>query len=285
LSQIENELPEFPDEGAPGAEDAQPTDAEATQEAASEEQQNFLLHYRTAEEAERAIREKDSYIGKLQSELNAVKQAVEEIRGLQQYSAYDEDTLEDLIEEDPARAAEEALRRGDPLRLDRALEAWYDVDPRRASQFERRLEMQQLVQQYYAPVQQELGQQQLVAAFQAVRSAHPDFDQLEPLMAKAAEVAPHVLQPLTAGGVEAKKQVIETLYYMARGMREQGAPAQAQAQQPAPTEQQPPQVPYVTQQTNVPPLQTADRHPADLAHDRVLENLARRAQLWENKNK
>lgn len=272
-----------PDEPGQG-ETPEPT--EATQEPAPE-QENYLLHYRTAEEAEKALREKDSHIGKLQNELGELRGSVEQIQQAQQqyFSPADEESFEDLLDDNPELAVHEAWKRGDQIRLDRALESWYEVAPRKAGRFERALERQQLEQnwqQQYRPIQQEIGNQQLASAYQSVKAQHPDFDQMEPAMAQAAELAPHLLEPLQSGTVDAKRKVIETLYFMAKGMQGQ------QAQQVVP-DQAPPtpaqQVPYVTQGQTVPPLTPGDgRDAADIAHERMMETFRRRNELWKNSN-
>jgi len=262
------------------------TEPEAATQEPTPQQENYLLHYRTAEEAEKALREKDSYIGKLQSELGELRGSVEQIQQVQQqyFSPADEESFDELLDEDPERAAREALQRGDTLRLDRAIESWYEVAPRRAAQFERALERQQLEQswqQRYQPIQQEIGNQQLVSAYQSVRAAHPDFDQLEPAMTRAAELAPHLLEPLTSGTVDAKQRVIETLYLMAKGMQGQQEIPQGAVVPPAQNSQAP-AVPYVTQGQTVPPLSGGQQDAADLAHDRMMDSLRRRNELWRN---
>lgn len=294
LSITDNELAEpqgTPDEPGQG-ETPEPT--EATQEPAPE-QENYLLHYRTAEEAEKALREKDSHIGKLQSELGELRGSVEQIQQAQQqyFSPADEESFEDLLDENPELAVQEALQRGDRIRLDRALESWYEVAPRKAGQFERALERQQLEQnwqQQYQPIQQEIGNQQLVSAYQSVKAQHPDFDQMEPAMSKAAELAPHLLEPLSQGTAESKQRVIESLYYMAKGMQgqqAQGAPQELPqgAQVPQVPHPQGQPVPYVTQGQTVPPLGGGPQSvgdQADQAFDRIIDDARRRNERYAN---
>lgn len=285
MSQIEPELTEpegRPDEPGQGE---TPEPETATQEPAPE-QENYLLHYRTAEEAEKAFREKDSHIGKLQNELGELRGSVEQIQQAQQqyFSPADEESFEDLLDDNPELAVHEALQRGDRIRLDRALESWYEVAPRKAGQFERALERQQLEQnwqQQYQPIQQEIGNQQLTSAYQSVKASHPDFAEMEPAMSQAAELAPHLLEPLTSGNVDAKRKVIETLYYMAKGMQGQAGQQEVPAQAP-PTPGQ--QVPYVTQGQTVPPLgggQSAGDQ-ADQVFDRIIDDARRRNERYAN---
>ena len=91
----------------------------------------------------RSAVEAQSLIGRQGSELGELRKEVEEMREVvNRPTPFDEDSFRSMIEEDPQQAVYAAAKRGDEYAFDSALAAWYEVDPRSASRFERELEFQ-----------------------------------------------------------------------------------------------------------------------------------------------
>lgn len=135
--------------------------------------------------------------------------------------AFDEDTYEDLLDENPQQALAYAQQAGDGYRASQALKAWYEVDAYSATEWrlaaERQLQAQQF-QQQTARYEQEVGNQQLIRAFASVKAQHQDFDVFEAKMSEVANLRPDLLERLAQPGEQNKEQVIESLYYIAKGM-------------------------------------------------------------------
>lgn len=255
---------EAPDEGTP-----EPGgDTEAPDEGPAEQPtpQLWAGKYKTAEDLEKAYSELQSKLGEQGSELGQEVQRLRDELGQirqqqaapspQPTAAFDEDTYEDLLDENPQQALAYAQQAGDSYRAAAALKAWFDVDAYSATEWrlaqERQVQAAQF-QQQTARYEQEVGNQQLTRAFASVKAQHQDFDALEAKMSEVANLRPDLIERLAQPGEQNKEQVIESLYYIARGMMG-GSPVE-------PTGATPEEAPHVATAQTVPPGQPRPRNP------------------------
>lgn len=217
--------------------------------------------YETPEDLEQAYKDLQAKLGEQGNELGELRKLRDEFEQLRQRLSaptIDDETWDQVADENPQQAVMLALQHGDALRYQQAMRAWFEVDPYEATEFRLNLERQQMAavqQQQLSRYEEQLANQQLAQAERKVRSRYDDYDRMEPFMVKAAELAPHLLEPLKNGTVQAKEQVIESLYWMGRGLAG-GEPAAAGTEQ---------QVPHVASATSVP------SNPATTNVDPILE--------------
>lgn len=122
----------------------------------------------------------------------------------------------------------------------RALDTWFEIQPRAAAQFERQVEMQGLKQeiaqtlgQTLQPLAKSQAEQNFSAAYQSVRTKHPDLDEhAEGLMAVGQEF-PDMLQSLRTGSRESAERVLEGLLAIKKMRDASGAPPQTPPQSQA----------------------------------------------------
>ena len=134
--------------------------------------------------------------------------------------------LDELSVENPQQAVYVALQSGQPVLYERAMQSWYDQDPRAAGRYERQVEYQQLQQQLGAQIQPQLATanqmaeaQQLEAAMKAVADKHEDFgDVIGTLDQERAQqivdggLPPSILKDLAGGDQQSKEKVFEAIY-------------------------------------------------------------------------
>jgi len=133
--------------------------------------------------------------------------------------------LDELSVENPFQAVQVAIQSGQPVLYERAMQSWYDQDPRAAGRYERQVEYQQLQQQFGAQIQPQLESasqmaeaQQLEAAMKTVADKHEDFvDVIGTLDQERAQqivdggLPPSILHDLK-GDQQAKEKVFEAIY-------------------------------------------------------------------------
>lgn len=254
---------EAPDEGTP--EPGSDTEAPAEEPAEEPTPPLWAGKYKTAEDLEHAYSELQSKLGEQGSELGQEVQRLRDelyqIREQQVHPAaptppapaFDEDTYEDLLDENPQQALAYAQQVGDGYRASQALKAWYESDPYSATEWrlgaERQAQTAQLNQQLQR-YENQLGQQEIARAFHAVKSRHPDFGVIEAKMSELGATRPDLIERIANPGEQNKEQVIESLYWMARGM---GAVE--------PTGAEPQVAPHVATGQTVPPGQPRPRNP------------------------
>jgi hypothetical protein len=129
----------------------------------------------------------------------------------------------------------------------RAIDMWYEQNPRQASAFERQTEMAMLAQamdqrygQAIQPLTENATKQEFVNAWQQAADRIPDINNVSDKIVEVARQSPEVLRALEQGTPESKQQVIQNLYYMVKGMQADTAEtkeAGAQAAQAAETTQ------------------------------------------------
>jgi hypothetical protein len=159
-------------------------DPETGQFLPNEPEQPFLGTYRTREAAEAGIAEKDRYIEQLRQE----KAAYEAWYQQQQAEAQRPRTpanFDELLDENPAYAAQLAWQAGDQHAWQQAAQAWDEVAPGAPALFAQNQQlqgqMQQLAQQFQGvaqPVQEQRAQQARVQAWQELSREIPAVMQM-----------------------------------------------------------------------------------------------------------
>lgn len=191
------------------------------------EERLFAGKYRTAEEMEAAYSALESRFGQQGSDLGELRRELQAIREeLQpqqpQQQQYDMDQVSSWFDENPTQipsVAVQAYDQGNQQLYNAAIDAWYEYSPREAARFERSLEMQQLrqeFQQHTAPVQEQVSNQAFAQAYREVSAKYEDFDQFAPAMGELAQARPAILKALQEESPEARAQVLEDLYLLAR---------------------------------------------------------------------
>ncbi len=179
----------------------------------------FLGTYRTREDAERGMAEKDRYI----NELREQNRRFEEFMAQQQAEAQRPRTpanFDDLVEERPAYAAQLAYQAGDQMAFARAAEVWEEMAPGAPALYLQQMQMQQQMQQFAQTVQaqtQPLHEQREQQAWEgAVRQftqQNPGFNEIsDQEMISAAERNPIVGAILQNGDTPSRLQALNTLY-------------------------------------------------------------------------
>ncbi len=133
--------------------------------------------------------------------------------------------LDELSAENPQQAVYVALQSGQPVLYERAMQSWYDQDPRAAGKYERAMEYQQLQAQQQAQIAPQLQQaqqvaegQQLEAAMKNVADRHEDFADVIGTLneERVKEIVdgglPTSLLVGFQGNQQEKEQVLESVY-------------------------------------------------------------------------
>lgn len=209
--------------------EAEATESEATRDekgrfaAKAESKDDLLLgKFRSVDDLAAGYSELEQALGRQGQEIGQLRQYVTE----QPQSAPDQGTIDwfdEQIEQNPQGAAVWALQNDRSGALyNRAMDAWYNEQPRQAGGFEREMEMSQLVQaisHQQAPLVQQAQQQEFVQAWQQAFSKIPDLSEHVEEIMGAAETAPEILIPLQRGSLADKQRVIENLYWLAKGRK------------------------------------------------------------------
>lgn len=193
-----------------------------------------------SEETVEAVEEKPDPIAELNKKLGQLLNENAELRKReeerQQHQQPQQQQAQPLTQEtiayfdeyaavDPVQAVNQAIQAQQPILYERAMNAWYEQDPRAASRFERQIEaaqMQQNMQAQFQPQIQSANElvqnRELEAAFEAVAGRHEDFAQVIGTLneERAKQIVEgglpsEILQGLT-GNRDAKERVFETVY-------------------------------------------------------------------------
>lgn len=239
-------------QAASGAEaPEEPTVSEPTPGApaapAEPEHELILGKFKSADDLAKSYQHAESKLGELGSkvgELEAKLAQYEQHQPEQPQLELSEQTVswfDEQAAQNPQAAASWAVQ-NDPsgVLYHRAMDTWYEIQPRAAANFEWQLQAQSLkaeiaqtLGQTLQPLAKSQAEQNFTAAFQSVKSKFPDLDQhAEQLMAIGNEY-PDMLQTLRSGRREDAERVLEGLYAISK-MRGASAPA---APAPAPQQQ------------------------------------------------
>lgn len=195
--------------------------------------------------AQARLEEKDSFIGRQSSEVGELRQAITE---MQQHLATREAPAaptmaitQDMIDTNPALAAQSAYAQGNTQALEIAFEAWKDEDPFAASSwradrllekqqadFEARIkEVQAEVETAKAPLAESRDRQEWDKAFAIAKTDRPDFiENAARLLEEVAPLYPTFLPALQNGDAAAKAEALSALY----ALDKMGNPQAVQAQ-------------------------------------------------------
>jgi predicted RNase H-like nuclease (RuvC/YqgF family) len=175
---------------------------------------------------EKRLADKDDFAGRLSNELGELRKLQEQtLEHAQRPQISDWDAL---IEENPAQAAQIAIKNGDNFRYQQAREAWNDLAPGAPEVFEQNLrlqhemaELKQQFQQTTAPLQHQQQTRQVADAYQEIRAKYEDFDKFEDAMAEIVETRPlvkgNLTEVLTSGSHEERVAFLEDLYVLTAG--------------------------------------------------------------------
>jgi hypothetical protein len=249
------------DEGeqAPPAEEPAPEpEAEEVPEEAAEEEELIAGRFKSTEDLaksylslEEKFKERDDEIGELRKFREQQEWQRDQDGQASQSVPLSQETVDwfdDQAMENPYGAAQWALQ-NDPTGAlyNRAIDMWYEQNPRQASAFERQTEMAMLAQamdqrygQAIQPLTDNAAKQDFVDAWQQAAGRIPDINNVSDKIVEVARQSPEVLRALEQGTPESKQQVIQNLYYMVKGMQADTAEtkeAGAQAAQAAETTQ------------------------------------------------
>jgi hypothetical protein len=199
------------------------------------------------DEIDRAFGDQGRRYGELQSQLEQQQQGQ-----APQQVPINQDTVDWFDEQsvdNPQGAAVWAIQ-NDPsgVLYNRAMDSWYEENPRQASRFERQIEMQAMyeyMQQQQQPLQEQAQRQEFVGTWARLKQEMPDLDDHADAILKAAQEAPEVLGALRSGTPEAQARTIRNLYKLAKFEQAN----QLTGQQPAEPAQTPPP-PFVASQGN-----------------------------------
>lgn len=209
-----------PDDGA-GAESGDEEPAPVQEPAAKEVQE---LASRVAA-YEKRVADQVEMINRQANELG-------ELRARTQYNE-NQSNLSDwdtILYENPAQAAQLALNAGDRRRYMAAREAWEEVAPGAAANFEQNItlkrELDDLKNQVYQstePLHQERELQQVANAYAQVKEKYPDFDDFEDAMGQVLNTRPLMKESLQSvlrnGSTEDQSAALEDLYLLTAGRK------------------------------------------------------------------
>lgn len=220
------------------------TEPEGEETAAQEAERLYAGRYRSVEELERAVQEKEQFIARQGTELGELRKLSETLEQLPAHlqeavkprPSYDWETL---IEDNPAQAAQLALAEGNQFALQRAVEAWDEVAPGAPMVWAQNQQLQQQMQQLQEanqqavqPLEERFARQQAEQAYASFAQSHPDIDALTPLMLQIAQETPQ-LQAWLQGSADEQLLVLDHLYLKAKTQtqtRNEGTLASAQAE-------------------------------------------------------
>lgn len=196
---------------------------------------NLILgKFKSPDELARAYQELEQFKGRQSSELNELRQALEErLTSFEQQVQRPVTPLtpvtQDLIDSNPAAATELAYQQGNQASLAAAFEAWEEMQPARAAAWVAEKKMEALNQEWserysqleqkLTPVQQQAQKNELAAGIGRLREQYPDLQEFvqTPEFADLAEKIPLAKQALEAGDPEGVVSAVETVYLVHRG--------------------------------------------------------------------
>jgi len=226
----------------PEAEEPEETPAEEPQGFSDPRITEFLArHNGDLEAALRQAIEAQSLIGRQGSELGELRKLVEQLQARMDTPS-PVGNLDDLLEESPWEVIQHAIQTNDTRLHDRALEAWYELDPRQASRYEREIELAQLrmeMEQKIAPIQQPVQAQtreRLIAqATEELSGKYPDFKSIIDTVTESemSGLPAGTLEVLQTGDLAGKRQALEVTYRWVKAGRVIGG-EQTPAAPPAP---------------------------------------------------
>lgn len=208
-----------------------------------EDDRLFAGKFRDEGELEKAYLSLQQLQGRQSGELGDLRRTVDQlsqhIESAQQSPQYMPD-FDEFISEQPQQAAIWALQNQREDLFDRALESWYEDNPREAGQFETdmkvarmRYEMEQQFGPRLEPLQQQHSQRLLNQQHSALVSKYPDFDETlgSASEAEVNEIPGVVADLLSSDDPVLKAQGLESAYRWVKAGRANAASSRLDAQQ------------------------------------------------------
>ena len=224
--------------------EGQPRNADGTFAAKDDGERLYADRYRTVEDLEKAVLEKEQFIARQGTELGELRKLSETLEQLPQHlqeavRPRPQHDWEGLIESNPAQAAQIALAEGNQFALQQAVEAWDELAPGAPMVWAQNQQMQeelrqlrQATQDQVQPLEERYARTQAEQAYAAFAKDHPDIDALRDTMVTIAQQTPQLEQWLK-GSPEDQLLVLDHLYMKAQAQtqtRNQGTLASAQAE-------------------------------------------------------
>lgn len=174
------------------------------------EQPLVFGRFKSIEEADKSFKNLEQLLGRQANELGELRKLA---------AQHTQPTFggvpDEAIEQNPAAAAQWALQRGEDLVYERAMDYWYETDPKNAARFE----MRSYISTAVSPLEQQAGNSGLENAISSLRTRHDNFDEAWPRMLEAAQERPWLLENLnsTSGSRQQKETILEDLYALSSG--------------------------------------------------------------------
>lgn len=189
---------------------------------------------------ERQQGEKGNELGELRRTVEELQASLEQYQQPQQRPITDQavvDWFDTLVDQNPAQAAEWARQNGQQHLYDRAMETWYDLNPRQATGYEMSLREQMIRAQLQHELQPTLAPAQEFAAAQAfnrvwntVAGQYPEITRHGDDIVQAAQEDPEILNLLMSGNDRLATMALENLVVRAQRKLQAGqAETMAQA--------------------------------------------------------
>jgi uncharacterized coiled-coil protein SlyX len=271
----------------------------AAKEPEEPEERLYAGQYKTVEELERAVQEKQQFADRLANELGETRRAMEErFTGLEERIATpitpQTPITRELIEENPGAATQLAFQQGNQQALQIAYEAWKYEEPadaaswradvianQRIAQLEQQYEARLAqIEQRVAPAESQALDNEWATTFRTIEAKYPDLHSYKDEMTEIATEFPQFASDLR-GDPESRGKALESLYLIARGRTADTLRAtQGEiAQQTAVEAQRVREDAFVASQTS----QSAE---APLTYEeretqKAIESVGRRQSLWD----
>jgi uncharacterized coiled-coil protein SlyX len=265
------------------------------------EERLYAGQYKTVEELERAVQEKQQFADRLANELGETRRAMEErFTGLEERIATpitpQTPITRELIEENPGAATQLAFQQGNQQALQIAYEAWKYEEPadaatwraevinnQRIAQLEQQYEARLAqIEQRVAPAETQALDTEWARTFRGLEAKYPDLRTYQAEMTEIVDQFPQFAANLQPGATpEDRGKALESLYLIARGRTADTLRAtQGEiAQQTAVEAQRVREDAFVASQTS----QSAE---APLTYEeretqKAIESVGRRQSLWD----
>jgi hypothetical protein len=176
------------------------------------EERLYAGRYKTVDELERAVQEKQQFIDRQATELGTLRRLDNIEQRLQPAPPPAQPSLPhnfaDLVDEDPATAAELAYAAGDQTALNAAVRSWDEIAPGAPRLWAQNKELSEKVDN----LSNNFGQQTADQAYKEFARTHPDMDQYSGAMTEIAKQSPAVTRLLEQGDPATTTEVLDFLY-------------------------------------------------------------------------
>ena len=213
----------------------QETQQEEAVEEAVQPERLYAGKLKSVEELERAYLELEQRSGRTSQELGELRALREEMAAIRERVEQPAPTpipsnWDDVLDDNPAKAAKMALDAGDRERYEEAKAAWDAESPGAPEIYEQNMILQYELSQVKAkveaqqqPVQSEREVNATAQALQKVKEAHPDWDKFEDAMAQVMEERPlyssALREAVEAADADAQAAIFGDLYQLVAGRR------------------------------------------------------------------